>query len=464
MRHHNQNHSSNPLNAVIGYIGSHLGEISYYLTANLIVVWALPGSIAIRNFLLGFGFLFGILFLFKNRRLLKIKSTLPIYIFLTLFVWVLAHCLWIGTDSKVQFHELRSLWVRVFAAATMAIACGVFIQQTEKPKRLLILAFYSIPIFTFIYYLYGSFKSHHFLLPNDFVGLYLINKVNVAFTAAIGVSVSIAILLYGYLNQQSSKNKHFQWALLGILICLLSATLASSKNGIAISLILLCFAVVYGVLIGLLGKSLKQFYLKPIMVILTIMFLAGVFHSKFASPGWSHLIEDIQISTQIEKYQNWKDTPRLGFPQRPDGSYVAGNTYERVAWAKKGIELIQKYPLGFGTINQGSFKHLLMRDGIPYPNDNQTHSGWIDFGLAFGIPGLLILFGTLFSCIIFAFKKKDQFSMIATWLSMAIFLACWVEEVSFKHTFEMWMFFTAFACALVIQVPQKVNYESMPIE
>jgi len=464
MQYNNKILSNNPFKAVFGYLNNRLGEILYCFTVALLALWAIPGTIAIRHFLLLFGFIFSCLFLLKNWNLVKVKSAFPIYIFLTLFIWVIAHYLWIGVDQIVQFKELKSLWIRVFAAVTMAIACGIFIQQSQKPKKLLFLAFYTIPIFTILHYFYGSFKSNHFLLPNNFVGQYLINKINVAFMAVIGVSVSVAILIYGYMNKKSSNNRDVKWPFIGILICLVSAILASSKNGIGISVILLFLAIVYGLSLGFLRKSLKQFYWKPISVILVIIFLAGVFHSRFAAPGWSHLIGDIQISVQIEKYQNWKDTPKLGFPQRPDGSFVAGNTYERFAWGTKGIELIQKYPLGYGTINQGSFKHLLIRDGIPYPNNDQTHSGWIDFGMAFGIPGLLILFATLLSINICALKKKDSYSMLATWLSIAIFLACWVQEVSFKHTFEIWMFLIAFACALVIQVPKPANSELVPIE
>ena len=181
-------------------------------------------------------------------------------------------------------------------------------------------------------------------------------------------------------------------------------------------------------------------------------------------PGWSHLVEDIQVSVQIDQYQNWKDTPKLGFPKRSDGGDVAGNTYERFAWGAKGIELIQKYPLGYGTINQGSFRYLLIRDGINYPHYNQTHSGWIDFGLAFGIPGLVILLSALLGTIILAVKKKNYLSMVAIWLSMAIFLAGCFEEISFKHTFEIWMFLIAFVCASVIRSPQQEQPESVPIE
>jgi hypothetical protein len=77
---------------------------------------------------------------------------------------------------------------------------------------------------------------------------------------------------------------------------------------------------------------------------------------------------------------------------------------------------------------------------------------------------LVILFGALFGTIYFAMKKKDYLSMVAFWISIAILLACWVEEVSFKHTFEIWMFLIAFVCTSVIQLPSDENSGLVPVE
>jgi hypothetical protein len=203
----------------------------------LVVLWALPGTIAIRHFLIGLGFLFSCFFLVQNRLLLFSRSAIPLFIFLALFIWVISHYLWIGTDSLVQLKELKSIWLRVLGSTAMAIATGIYLQQVRHRQKLLIICFLSIPIFTICYYLYGSYKSHHLLIPNDFVGLYLINKVNVAFFSVICVAICCASFLWGLLTQNTnSKNNYFKFALFGVVIALTSAILASSKNGVGISL------------------------------------------------------------------------------------------------------------------------------------------------------------------------------------------------------------------------------------
>ena len=43
------------------------GVMCFYLTISLIVIWTIPGTIALRNFLILAGFVCGIFYLIKNR-------------------------------------------------------------------------------------------------------------------------------------------------------------------------------------------------------------------------------------------------------------------------------------------------------------------------------------------------------------------------------------------------------------
>jgi hypothetical protein len=188
-------------------------------------------------------------------------STVVMFIFLTLFFWVIAHYLWIGTDSQVQLQELASLWLRVLGGVTMAIATGIFLQKAHHQQNLLIISLFSIPVFTISIYLYGSYKSNHFLAPNNFVTLYLFNKVNTAFFSTICVAICCGSFLWELSKQMHrGKNNHLKFALLGVLIALTSAILASSKNGVGISLILLSLAVLCGLYLFIRNRQLNINY------------------------------------------------------------------------------------------------------------------------------------------------------------------------------------------------------------
>jgi hypothetical protein len=118
--------------------------------------------------------------------------------------------------------------------------------------------------------------------------------------------------------------------------------------------------------------------------------MGGILHTKKASPGWDSLFEDVMLSTQIEKYTHWAN---IGgeIPINSQGVAVTSSTYQRIAWVTVGLDLIKKYPLGYGSIN-ASFWNLLSLDGVKHDIQGQVHSGWVDLGLAFGVPALIIVF------------------------------------------------------------------------
>ena len=443
------------------------GVMCFYLTISLIVIWTIPGTIALRNFLILAGFVCGIFYLIKNRIVLISKSVIPLGIFYIIFVWVLVHFFLFSSNYQVQLHELTSLWMRVLGVIIIGTSMGIYLQREVNQQNLFFMAFYSTPLFVCSYFLYTSMIGGHLLDPRVFLVNFLGNKINAAFMSVIGVTIALAYFLFSTNQLQTKSNKiHLSFIFIGILISLVSAILVSTKNGIGVSLILIFFALCCQIYINIKNKNVyKKTFLKW-SIILAIIFVTIKVHSNFSFPGWSHIIEDSLIALEIEKNQNWKNPQTLSYPKRNDGTMVADNTYERVAWAAKGVELIQKYPLGYGTINYSSFKQLLKRDGTDFKKNGLTHSAWIDFGLAFGVPGLLILFSSLFGAVVFALKKNDFLSRMAIWISLAIFLICSVAEVSFKHTFEIWMFLIAFVCACVIKLPEEgqSELELLPIK
>lgn len=436
------------------------GKMCFYLTISLIVIWTIPGTIALRNFLIFSGFLCGIAYLIKNRLLLISKSVVPLGVFYVIFVWVLIHFFLYSSNHQVQLNELTSLWIRVLGVVIIGTSMGIYLQREVNHQNLFFAAFYSTPLYVCVYFLYVSMMEGYFLDPRIFIVSFLGNKINVAFISVIGVTIALVYLLFRTNQPQTKPNKiYLVFIFIGISICLLSGILVSTKNGIGISIILILLASCCQIFINIKNKSFYKKNFFKWLVILVIIFVTIKVHLNFSFPGWSHITEDIQISLDIEKNQNWKDPQTLSYPKRNDGTIVADNTYERVAWAAKGVELIQKNPLGYGTINYSSFKQLLKREGTDFGKNGLTHSAWIDFGLAFGVPGLLILLSSLFGAVIFALKKNDFLSLMAIWISLAIFLICSVAEVSFKHTFEIWMFLIAFVCACVIKLPEEGQSE-----
>jgi len=116
--------------------------------------------------------------------------------------------------------------------------------------------------------------------------------------------------------------------------------------------------------------------------------------------------------------------------------------------------------MGYGSINQ-SFVGMLNHAKIKQQLESQTHSGWIDFGLAFGIPGLLILLLTFASIIYKGCVRGDQFGLIGVWLILGFMPLGIIAEINYKHNFEILLFFIAFAAASTIGIRSKKSKDDV---
>ena len=88
---------------------------------------------------------------------------------------------------------------------------------------------------------------------------------------------------------------------------------------------------------------------------------------------------------------------------------------------------------------------------------SQTHSGWIDFGLAFGIPGLALIFLTLIMIASQGLISKTLWGLVAAWISLGLIPFGLVAEITYKHNFEILIFFISLSAALCLKPTLGTN-------
>jgi hypothetical protein len=237
---------------------------------------------------------------------------------------------------------------------------------------------------------------------------------------------------------------------------------ANTKNGVAVALGL-CLLFALSLLFKTIFRGSHSRWGLVVPVFFVSLLLVGGWstHSKFASQGWGTLIEDVVISSQLDKHnfwrynsQHWNKVSGESFPKNSQGLPVAGNTYERVSWATQGFHLISQYPMGYGSINR-SFVGMLNYASVQQELESQTHSGWIDYGLAFGLPGLIILLLVFISIIYKGIISGTRFSLMGAWLIIGFIPFGIVAEICYKHNFEILMFFIAFSAASTVPIQNK---------
>ena len=427
------------------------------LTFALIVVWAVPHTIAIRNILLLMCLPLALICL-KRYWLISYRFPIAIFFLLILFVWMVAHYFIFSFSPAIELKELISTGLRSFIGCLIAIAIAAAIKSKKYSFAWLSTAFYIYSFGILGVYLFQSYSLGAWLSPNDFLGKNHsndgINKVNPAFMASIAVAVAYANISIIFEKYQELKTILIKiWPhVLGIFASFLSVFVVNTKNGVAICMFLTVIFVVVTIF-NILKNFKKNKYL---LFALVFAVIAGgslwLNHSSKSSPGWRTMLSDVATSVQVNKYLNWQNTPKYGVPVNGDGQVVASNSYERFSWASKGILLIKDYPMGYGTLTHQSFPALLKLEGIDivcFMETCGTHSGWVDFGLAYGVPGILSLTLAIAFGLFAGLRIRDSYAVLACWIFLVALFAPLFQEIAMKHLFEIWLFIIAFASGLV---------------
>jgi hypothetical protein len=178
-----------------------------------------------------------------------------------------------------------------------------------------------------------------------------------------------------------------------------------------------------------------------------------------------NLVGDIQIAAQIEKHPNWKRDPAYQGPYTPNdskGRPVNGSTYERTAWFLKGSELLRDNPWGAG-FSHLAFRHFMLKENPNLPL-TATHSGWLDFALGLGLPGLFLTWlamGLVVWRSAGAVSQKvvnGPTALTALWILGGMWVLWWPTEVSEREFIEYLFFVIALlATAIWPQQPHVRN-------
>jgi hypothetical protein len=429
------------------YFSVMLSFFCYFLLA---AVWVLPGTIGIRNWLLGIGLLSSFFYIWSKRSVITINRTcLPLMLIGVLFLWAGIHYLFFSLEPTLELKEIKGIWLRSFGGVVIAIVVGIAFQKFKNIRVIFLFSILFIPLINLTIYVYQSILKERIIQPNDFVTQYLFNKIEVAFFGSVAVSTLLAYALILLLKKQNLITSAKLFVIyMSCMLMALSSVISSSKNGVAVSLGLIglyCVCMVY-LSIFRTGQRIKYF-LSALIFALLFLFIKNIHQAK-AGPGWGSLVADIKVAVQIEKYQNWKNPSKFGLPFNEHGQVVAGNTYERASWALAGLHLLANNPLGYGSVNN-SFKGMLNHQKVEHNVPGQTHSGWIDFALGFGVPGIVIIILAQLSIIYLGLKNKTKFSLMGVWICIALLPLGVIAEISYKQYFEATLFFITFAAVMV---------------
>jgi hypothetical protein len=193
----------------------------------------------------------------------------------------------------------------------------------------------------------------------------------------------------------------------------------------------------------------------PILIIVLLLSAYGIDQHIKKNLAWPRLMADIKVASDIQNQNWWKDDKVCCAPINSAGVPVDVSTYQRTAWFIVGAHLLVENPQGYGLIHH-SFGWLA---GAKYPDFSKpiggtrgaTHSAWMDFALAVGIPGLLLVLIPLWASWYRSLFQKGLWASYASWTIPVMSLAYLITEANEAHFIELLFFMTAFFCGLTLK-------------
>ncbi|QWD78217.1 O-antigen ligase family protein [Polynucleobacter sp. MWH-Svant-W18] len=441
-----------------------LANISVASVCALLCIWVLPGTIVLRHVLLCIGCIAGIFLIRKNwAQLIQPRFNLiPLGAIAALFFWVGIHYCFFSLNSELELSEIKGLWLRSLAGCIMAIGFATALSKHTHLRKYFYVSIFAVPFFNLVSYVVACIQVGGFVKPIDFFQFYFA-KIETAYFGAIATAVAVANLVHLLFTKNRNKD-HLQIALyfLGIALVVLSDLVANTKNGIAISLSLcILLSLIILVKACLSYRNSKKVALTVLALMLLLMALVWQGHKSFAFGGWDTIFEDVKVAIDIDKNTQWqRGEGTVEPPLNSLGIPAVMNTYSRFSWGAVGVRLIGEYPLGYGSINQ-SFNRLQSYANIYHEHGGQVHSGWIDFGLAFGIPGLILIFLALILIIYYGVRQSNDLSLMTAIYCLMLVPFGLIAEISYKQYFEATLFFLAFS-ATIVAISPKAHEESSP--
>jgi hypothetical protein len=445
-----------------------LGFSLIFISSVLLGIWAIKDTIALRNILLVLGTVLSLIYItleFKLHHLafqLTLKTCVPLILIGLMFVWVVFHYFFLSRYPELQYDELKSTWLRSFLAVILGLGTGLAARKTPKLIHLLWLGILASFLVLLYQYIPIALAKKSLFAPDwygpSYIYLAKINGVLMGTILIAGLTGALIDTARGVNIKTKALFVTSIYWFFGVFLAIYSYVyIFMARNGIGLAALLFFAWLIIGITVFIRNKLKKQTVRIPKLLFLSTLvaiFFFGWFGKEHLKthPNWLSLFQDIGVAIQVEKYQNWQAPHISGLPMNQSGSVVDSSVYARVAWATAGITILMpENPLGLGILNRPFPNIIKQMYGIELPDNlSSTHSAWIEFGLAFGYPGALLLLSALAIMVVRSLCKRSILSATSFSISLSFLLLYTVGELSTAHAVELLFYWLALIFAIQI--------------
>lgn len=343
------------------------------------------------------------------------------------------------TDYPVRINELQSTWLRSGLAAVVGAATEIAIAQNKSKIYWLWIGMILCFIYLLGQYLIDVWHMHK-LFTERYMQYIFLGKVNGVLIRTILVSGILGTSLSPIYEQSKHKISLGVIRIFAIALVLFSCLYnLEARKGFLVAMIVIAVWYIFEfkkvTQERTLSKSPSFKKLLAISLVIMLAIFSLVKHIERV-PQWLNLVEDIEISSQIDPYSTWQHTEEMGPPQSVTGRYISANTFLRVAWVTVGLKLIPENLLGHKVLHE-AFQRALDHSNYDGAKVKSTHSAWIDFCLTFGLLGAVFLFLSLTLNLVAAIKSNGRFQSFGLMIMLNIAIVFLISEITRQHCIEI---------------------------
>lgn len=343
--------------------------------AAIVFIFPIPHTIALRNLLL----LAGLLALLATWRRAPRPHLPPVlkpaaWALLATTAWLALHSITVAPVPAVALDNLRGDWILPLLTAVLA-AYAAARMETRLVIRAVVAALLAHMLWVFGWQL--SLLATTGTPENWSSGSVPFGERDYqsslnGFLLAILLAERLALLSGGQVAALFPA--WLGWAALAV--SLLADIALRTRNGTLVSIVLLLAATTW------MARRRPRF----ILLLLVVVAVGG---ASFALDSrWGGFKESIVLGWNSPSLYWLSGDPALR-PPTPSGADLEESAYARAAWAHQAMLAIGEHPLGLGFGRDGFGR--AMAEKYDHPGMVSSHSGWLDFALGTGIPGLALL-------------------------------------------------------------------------
>ncbi len=347
----------------------------------LVSLHAIPGTGALRTLFLLMGIGHVIALVRRSPAGEKPDGRAEAACLLALTLWLLVQSAFLSPTPVASLSALAGEWLKIL----LLIAMGVLL--VSRAKRLggtgwiaagLFAGYFIHVVSTLAFQAWSLIRAGTLAVGESFLGNY--GYVSPFVTGALAFLLAETVIRLRGRRWLAVSNHTLAIAFVATLAA--QAVLAAKAGMVATVVLFLAVAIVISRVSGS-WRWVTAFVAAALFAIAISLSVAN---------RWQGALEavSVAIDTPVTDFRS------LGGP----GEIVSGRSaidvsfHDRAVWAKIGLAGIAAHPLGLGY-GADAFGRFVAAQGGPQ-GAVSSHSGWIDFALANGIPGLLLLLALFF--------------------------------------------------------------------